>query len=96
MPIHAMDIFAVGRLLHRVYSEGLPAALDKYVAKMLMPDPVKRPTASQYLRCAFLRRQSVKDLSALEVRELRVEGGGVLVLMALVLVVVVVFKFCCC
>ncbi|CAN0316212.1 unnamed protein product [Ascophyllum nodosum] len=66
MPIHCMDVFAMGRLLERVYPEGTPAALDKYVGKMLLPDPLKRPTASQYLRCAFLRRQSVKDLSALE------------------------------
>ncbi|CAN0540571.1 unnamed protein product, partial [Laminaria digitata] len=61
-----MDVFAMGRLLDRVYPEGLPPALDKYAAKMVLPDPVKRPTASQYLRCAFLRRQTVKDLSALE------------------------------
>lgn len=67
MPIHCMDIFALGRLLERVYPEGTPAALDKYVGKMLLADPAKRPTASQYLRCAFLRRRSVKDLAALEV-----------------------------
>lgn len=36
---------------------------------MLLPEPTKRPTASQYLRCAFLRKQTVKDLSALEVSE---------------------------
>lgn len=67
MPIHCMDVYAMGRLLERVYPEGTPAALDKYVGKMLLPDPLKRPTPSQYLRCAFLRRQCVKDLSALEV-----------------------------
>eukprot|EP00904_Undaria_pinnatifida_P002672 jgi/Undpi1/12405/HiC_scaffold_5.g02077.m1 len=66
MPIHAMDVFAMGRVLDRVYPEGLPSSLEKYADKMVLPDPVKRPTASQYLRCAFLRRQTVKDLSALE------------------------------
>ncbi|CAN0065605.1 unnamed protein product [Pylaiella littoralis] len=66
MPIHCMDVFALGRVLERVYPEGTPAALDKYVNKMLLPEPTKRPTASQYLRCAFLRKQTVKDLTALE------------------------------
>eukprot|EP00752_Nemacystus_decipiens_P008452 g7555.t1 len=66
MPIHCMDVFAMGKLLERVYPEGIPVALDKYVSKMLLPEPTKRPTASQYLRCAFLRKQTVKDLAALE------------------------------
>ncbi|CAN0523568.1 unnamed protein product, partial [Ectocarpus sp. 12 AP-2014] len=66
MPIHCMDVYALGRLLERVYPEGTPSGLDRYVGKMLLPEPTKRPTASQYLRCAFLRKQTVKDLTALE------------------------------
>eukprot|EP00903_Cladosiphon_okamuranus_P016041 g14811.t1 len=66
MPIHCMDVYAMGKLLERVYPEGIPAGLERYVSKMLLPEPTKRPTASQYLRCAFLRKQTVKDLTALE------------------------------
>ncbi|CAN0088362.1 unnamed protein product, partial [Hapterophycus canaliculatus] len=75
MPIHCMDVFAMGRLLERVYPEGTPAALDKYVSKMLLPEPTKRPTASQYLRCAFLRKQTVKELSGLELFSVKTAEG---------------------
>ena len=29
MPIHCMDVFAMGKLLEMMYPEGIPAALDK-------------------------------------------------------------------
>ncbi|CAN0155167.1 unnamed protein product, partial [Phaeothamnion confervicola] len=64
-PIHCMDIWALGTLLEEVYPEGLPDSLQKYVTRMHAAAK-KRPTAAQYLRCAFLKRPVVSGLEFLD------------------------------
>lgn len=48
------------------YPAGPPAALSKYLDKMIDSRPERRPTPSQYLKCAWLRRPAVTHLQTLE------------------------------
>lgn len=65
-PIHCCDIWAFAQVLKRVYSEGIPASLTKYLEKMETNPPSKRPTSAQYLKCVFLKRPSVAHQIGLE------------------------------
>ncbi|KAG5189980.1 kinase-like domain-containing protein [Tribonema minus] len=66
LPLHIQDIWSLGRVLQVAYPEGTPPSLSKYVEKMMDARPERRPTPSQYLRCAFLKRPAVQHLQQLE------------------------------
>ncbi|CAM9471877.1 unnamed protein product [Chrysoparadoxa australica] len=65
-PTQAQDIWALGKVLEAVYSQGIPPALVKYIERMVHEIPKKRPTANSYLTCAYLKQPCVKSMEFFE------------------------------
>ena len=71
---HVRDIWSLGKVLEAIYEcagKTVPGSLQKYVSRMFSVPSTKRPTAAQFLRCAFLSRPLVKDLKFLEVMTMK-------------------------
>ena len=72
------DIFALAHCMQTAFNKAdleAPSSLSKYFARMMSTDPVKRPSASQLLKCPVFNSDDVKLLLSLgELAGLPVSG----------------------